>query len=185
MPKVYLAAFLLLTSGTIVNGATKQFNPIESIFNVFIPKKNYQRNHTNILDPFAPSAQDMEAETQARRKRQRERNERLKKAFQKVKPERVEKVSVEELESMDSEYIRKLNWGTGKSGGELSYFVDPGGDYDMWSQAFRMLGGFIDCDNQKSEGDGEDGGGGSQDGGNAKCSRWMMWAAVSKVTLVP
>ncbi len=32
-----------------------------------------------------------------------------------------------------------------------------------------MLGGFIDCDNQKDEGSGDGKG----------CSRWMMWAAVS------
>ena len=107
----------------------------------------------------------------------------MKEIFKNIKPQDVERVSEEELESMDSEYIRKLGWGGSRNGGELSYLVDPGEDYDMWSQAYRMLGGFIDCDHDKSE----DGGGGSHDnnggggGGNnnGKCSRWMMWAAVS------
>jgi len=44
--------------------------------------------------------------------------------------------------------------------------------YDKWQQAYRFLGGFIDCDRQV--------GGGSHDnnqGGGQHCSRWMMWAA--------
>jgi len=175
MVKMYLPAPLLLASAAIVDGATKQFNPIESIFSAFMPQKtNYQRNHTKILDPFAPTAEELEAEAIARRKRQRERNERVKKAFQNMKPEKAEKVSEEELESMDSEYIRKLNWGSGSGGSELSYFVDPGEDYDMWSQAYRMLGGFIDCDNAKAE---DDGGDSQEDDEGGRCSRWMMWAA--------
>jgi hypothetical protein len=106
----------------------------------------------------------------------------VKEIFKNVKPRDVERVSEEELESMDSEYLRKLSWGGSKSGGELSYLVDPGEDYDMWSQAYRMLGGFIDCDNDKSDGD--DGGGShdGDDGGDSggRCSRWMMWASVSR-----
>ena len=37
-----------------------------------------------------------------------------------------------------------------------------------------MLGGFIDCDNHKDGGSGDQNG-----GGDGACSRWMMWAAVS------
>lgn len=181
MVRMYLPAPLLLASALpVADAATKQFRPIESIFNAFIPQKtgNTGRNHTKILDPFAPTAEERKEEARERRQRQRERSERVKEIFSNIKPKDVERVSEEELESMDSEYIRKLNWGGSKSGGELSYFVDPGEDYDMWSQAYRMLGGFIDCDNDKSDGDGE--GGGSHEGGEGgRCSRWMMWAAVS------
>ena len=37
-----------------------------------------------------------------------------------------------------------------------------------------MLGGFIDCDNDKDGNSGDN-------NGNSACSRWMMWAAVSLV----
>ncbi len=53
---------------------------------------------------------------------------------------------------------------------------------EKWAQGYRMLGGYIDCDNGKD-------GGGSHDnknnggGNNMKCSRWMMWAAVSFILL--
>mmetsp|Transcript_23450 Transcript_23450/g.57658 ORF Transcript_23450/g.57658 Transcript_23450/m.57658 type:complete len:537 (-) Transcript_23450:118-1728(-) len=179
MVKMYLPVSLLLASAVrIVDGATKQFTPIEAVFNAFVPQKptNNERNYTKILDPFAPTAEEREEEARARRQRQRERNERVKEIFKNVKPKDVERVSEEELESMDSEYLRKLAWGGSKSGGELSYFIDPGEDYDMWSQAYRMLGGFIDCDHDKSDDDG--GGGSHEEGGEGgRCSRWMMWAA--------
>lgn len=79
-------------------------------------------------------------------------------------------------------------------------YADPGYDWPMWAQAYRMLGGFIDCDWQ--QGEEEPGGGGeggrrdrqrrmnqngeerdlSGDGGTEDaCGRWMMWAAVSPV----
>ncbi len=65
-----------------------------------------------------------------------------------------------------------------KQSSVISY-ADPGDDYDMWQQAYRMLGGFIDCDNLKSQGSGS----GDNDGGDdgEACSRWMMWASVSRM----
>jgi len=45
--------------------------------------------------------------------------------------------------------------------------------YDKWSQAYRFLGGYIDCANSWGGGSGDSGDGG--EGG--ACSRWMMWAA--------
>ncbi|KAL7469774.1 hypothetical protein ACHAXS_010026 [Conticribra weissflogii] len=44
--------------------------------------------------------------------------------------------------------------------------------YDKWQQAYRFLGGFIDCDRQVGRGSHDN----NQGGGN-HCSRWMMWAA--------
>jgi hypothetical protein len=104
--------------------------------------------------------------------------------MKKVRPDtsKIEKVSSEELEKLSEEHpneFRKL-WGGRTSNGEhLIQYADPGDDYDMWQQAYRMLGGFIDCDHQKSDGSGDDGGG-SGDGDDQACSRWMMWASVSK-----
>ena len=78
--------------------------------------------------------------------------------------------------------FRKLWGGSSNNGENLIDYADPGNDYDMWQQAYRMLGGFIDCDHRKSEGSGDNGGGGSGDGDgdNQACSRWMMWASVSE-----
>eukprot|EP00980_Cylindrotheca_fusiformis_P023004 scaffold10027_cov142-Cylindrotheca_fusiformis.AAC.1 len=129
------------------------------------------------MDPFAPSPEERAAERQARRRRMKERNERVKEIFKNVQPDHLEKVPEEDLDSLDSSTRRQLGWGS-SSGGELSYFVDPGEDYDMWSQAYRMLGGYIDCDNKKEDDGSNDGGNGDGDNGGA-CSRWMMWAAVS------
>lgn len=174
--KMYLpSAALLLSAPAVVYGASKQFNPIDSLFSSYLPQQAAKsaRNITRVLDPFAPTSEERQAEGRARRRRMRERNERVKEVFKNVQPQNVERVPEEDIESMDSETLRKLGWGS-SNGGELSYFVDPGEDYDMWSQAYRMLGGFIDCDHQ-DDGDGS----GDNDNGGA-CSRWMMWASVSK-----
>lgn len=177
--KMYLpSAALLLSVPAVVNGASKQFNPVDSLFSSILPQQAAKSatNRTRVLDPFAPTSEEREAERHARRRRMRERNERVKEVFKNVQPQNVERVPQEDIESMDSETLRKLGWGS-SNGGELSYFVDPGEDYDMWSQAYRMLGGFIDCDNKDDSGGSGDNGG---DDGDGACSRWMMWASVSK-----
>jgi hypothetical protein len=173
-----LPSVLLLVTPFAVDGATKQFNPLDSIFSSFtfqraVPTENRTQK---FLDPFAPSAAEREAERQARRRRMKERNERVKETFKNIQPKTVEKVPEEDLEQIDEKTRRQLGWGN-RNGGELSYFVDPGEDYDMWSQAYRMIGGYIDCDNSKEEGGSGDNGGG--DGDAQACSRWMMWASVS------
>lgn len=190
MVKFSLAPALLLAVPNVVGGAsassstttTSQFNPIESLFSMFMPQQQatMSRNATfgtgKVLDPFAPTAEDQAAERQARKRRMRERNERVKEAFKNIQPKSVEKVSKEQLDKLDSPTLRKLGWRNGGNNGETSYFVDPGEDYDMWSQAYRMLGGYIDCDNNQGEGGSHDDGDGGEGGA---CSRWMMWAAVS------
>lgn len=102
-------------------------------------------------------------------------------------PGSVEKVSLDEFQMLQKDHpeFRKL-WGGGNSNknNNLIAYADPGQDYDMWSQAYRMLGGFIDCDHQKSEGSGdhndEENGNNANNAENSQaCSRWMMWASVS------
>jgi len=161
-----------------------QFNPIESIFrsNVFVQNGAATANATLLRrDPYAPTSEQREAEREARRERMRQRNARIKDAMQYIRPDTVERVSDEEMEllAQDHPSLRKLGWsGFGGSDNAIQY-ADPGEDYDMWQQAYRMLGGYIDCDHKKSE-DSHDGGNNNNDGDNDKaCSRWMLWASVS------
>jgi hypothetical protein len=81
---------------------------------------------------------------------------------------------------------RGLAWfsgGSGWGGSEAfssSVLADPSQYYDKWAQAYRMLGGFIDCDHSKSEDDHHSGDNKNNNKDKQKaCSRWMMWAAVS------
>ena len=101
-----------------------------------------------------------------------------------VKPRQdtMERVSEEEFLSMQQDHpeFRKLWGGNNKKNKNLIEYADPGQDYDMWSQAYRMLGGFIDCDHHKSEGSGDQNNGDNGADNEQACSRWMMWAAVSK-----
>jgi len=46
--------------------------------------------------------------------------------------------------------------------------------YDMWQQAYRFLGGYIDCSHSWGDGSHDSGDG---NGSDEACSRWMMWAA--------
>jgi len=100
----------------------------------------------------------------------------------------VERVSPEEFAQMDEQQrLRGLNWWGGSATSDAyssSVLVDPSQYYDKWAQAYRMLGGFIDCDHSKSgdsHDNGENNNNNQQQDGEA-CSRWMMWAAVRFVT---
>jgi hypothetical protein len=59
-----------------------------------------------------------------------------------------------------------------------NYLADPSQDYDKWAQAYRMLGGYIDCDHDKEASHSND-----KNNGQA-CSRWMLWAAVSMTKVI-
>ena len=50
---------------------------------------------------------------------------------------------------------------------------------DKWQQAYRYLGGYIDCSASWGDGSHDSGDNGGGEGGGGACSRWMMWAAVS------
>jgi len=167
-----------------------RFNPIESLFQ---PKTRSQNDieidysgsttETNFHiqhgpDPNAPTPEEREAERLARRERNRQRRAKVAEAMKKARPDasKIEKLSEQEVNKLSEEHpneFRKLWGGSRNSDSNLITYADPGDDYDMWQQAYRMLGGFIDCDHQTSEGSGD----GSGDGDDAACSRWMMWAS--------
>jgi len=129
-----------------------------------------------MMDPFAPTPEERKAEREARRQRHRERNEKMKEAMKYIKPNKIERVSEEELNSNPA--LRKLGWGNGNSKSNAVQYADPGDDYDMWQQAYRMLGGFIDCDHKKDQdGSHDDGDNNNDNGDDNSCSRWMMWAS--------
>ncbi|KAL3906500.1 MAG: hypothetical protein SGARI_003980, partial [Bacillariaceae sp.] len=124
-------------------------------------------------DPSAPTPEEREAERLARRERNRQRHSKIQEAMNKVTPNvnnGVERVSPMEFQAMQKDHpeFRKLWGGGGGNQQHMIEYADPGDDYDMWQQAYRMLGGFIDCDHQKSEGSGDqDGGGDNGENGGA------------------
>ena len=123
----------------------------------------------------------------------------LKKAkdvFQKMpqpKAEKLEQISIEEFEMMTkTQTERGLGWfgdsssSSTNGGASISsqVLLDPSQYYDKWAQAYRMLGGYIDCDHDKSNNNNNQH---SNDNNNNNqnnnqrtgCSRWMIWASVS------
>jgi len=90
-----------------------------------------------------------------------------------VRPTNLQQLSQEEIEALGDDFRRQLQ--TYDSEGN-SVLAETDVDYDPWQQAYRMLGGFIDCDHQTSGGrNSHDSGSG--DGADDGCGRWMMWAA--------
>ena len=73
--------------------------------------------------------------------------------------------------------------GEGDPEGYSKQFIDGGETYyDEYSQAWRLLGFYIDCDSPyEREGDCDGGGGGGNDNDEGEnCPRYLLWAAVSK-----
>jgi len=186
-----MASRSVLILGSLLLGATtastsssgSRFNPIESLFQPIQKsqdeKQNFQIPHGP--DSRGPTPEEREKERLDRRERNRQRRANVAEAMKKTRPDasNLEKLSVEEVNNLSEKHpqeFRKLWGGSGGSDASLISYADPGDDYDMWQQAYRMLGGFIDCDHQKSEGSGDGSGDGGGDNGEA-CSRWMMWAS--------
>jgi hypothetical protein len=152
------------------------------------------RNH-NVTDPFM----NLEAlrEFRAQVERERERKNRWKdherdrskarEVYNKLpkSPEgNLERLSEEEWKDIDTKQKQRgLNW-FGDSGSVNAYsnsiLADPSAFYDKWAQAYRMLGGFIDCDHAKSANSHDNGNNNNNNNNNnnGACSRWMLWAAV-------
>lgn len=182
-------------TATSPSSSGSRFNPIENLFQPITRSQNDieidysgSTSETNFHvqhgpDPNAPTPEELEAERLARRERNRQRRAKVAEAMKKTRPDasKIEKLSEEEVNKLSEEHpqeFRKLWGGSRSSVSNIIAYADPGDDYDMWQQAYRMLGGFIDCDHQKSDGSGD--GGGSGDGDGQACSRWMMWASVSR-----
>ena len=133
-----------------------------------------------------------EAELLKVKERARERNLKARDVLKKMpqpKARDLEEVTGEQLERIKKQQKeRGLNWfgdgGSSTSGVSVSSQVlsDPSQYYDKWAQAYRMLGGFIDCDHDKSQNNNHHSGdqqeSNSQNNGEG-CSRWMIWASVS------
>ena len=122
------------------------------------------------------SPDELADERIARKKRMCERRQRARDLLKNIPPpEQVEPMSQEDVS-------RHLSWfgGTGSSSYEAfseKVLADPSVEYDKWAQAYRMLGGYIDCDHNK-DGEGGSGSGDANGGAQGACSRWMIWAAV-------
>ena len=130
---------------------------------------------------------EKQAHKEARRERNRQRKAQFLSTLQSYSPD---SASLEPVHERDLERLqpdRSLGWMSGTSGSINSFsskvLLDPSQEYDMWAQAYRMLGGYIDCDNSKDSDDhhshDEENGQQAQESGSA-CSRWMLWAAVSE-----
>lgn len=124
--------------------------------------------------------QELRLEKQARRERTRKRQEAFREALRNMPPpESLEKVEMDQWYKFQGD--RNLGWlsSSGSAGYTTSSgaLADPSQEYDKWAQAYRMMGGFIDCAHSKDE-DHHDDKEGEGNGGKSACSRWMMWAAV-------
>jgi hypothetical protein len=149
-------------------------------------------NSTTPSDPFQQLTEFREwkkEEAPRRKDRMKDRRTRAKEFLQRIpQPDAdlLELVSKEELSRMeDDQKKRGLSWfgNSDTDAYSAGILVNPSEEYDKWAQAYRMLGGFIDCDHQSGDdqksGSGENNNNNNNDNGGTSCSRWMMWAAVS------
>lgn len=142
-------------------------------------------------DPFMQleALREFRAQVERERERKNRRKDRSKarSVYNKLpkSPEgKLERLSEEEWKDIDSKQKQRgLNWfgdsGSGVSAYSNSILADPSVFYDKWAQAYRMLGGFIDCDHAKSANSHDNGNNNNNNNNNnGACSRWMLWAAV-------
>ena len=171
-------------------------------------KKKAQQNGSSSRNPNSDSHQDNQQQQRGSNSKA-ERRRRAAEKMRNLSPDgEVEKVSPSELKRIirqakevdpdgklpQNQWIRRMGWwdfaniGDGIPANYQPYkeiYADSGYDWDYWAQAYRMLGGFIDCDCQQGEspyGDYDRRGRGrdlSGDNSEDACGRWMMWAAVS------
>ena len=151
---------------------------------------------TTTADPFERLKQYKEQknkERPARKNRMKERRIKAQEFLDRIRPQpdNVEPVSKEQMNKFLAT-DRGLSWFGGDGAGSDAYssgvLADPSQEYDKWAQAYRMLGGFIDCDHDKDGDDDHNSGDNNNNNNNdyggddaSACSRWMLWAAVSCV----
>lgn len=118
-----------------------------------------------------------------------DRKERIHRVLRNAKPqtEKLLPMTPEELVRIEEQNpnLRSRKISQSYSPYSLGNLADPGADYNMWSQAYRMLGGFIDCGHNKFSGDQHKGNRHNYNFENkdGACTRWMMWAAVSCIAV--
>ena len=135
------------------------------------------------LDP-----EKLQVDREARMERQRTRREKARQKIASISPDlsTMQQLSKEEWDQAaqaDHPWVRRAGWSSSSNYDPYSNagLADPSQQYDKWQQAYRMLGGFIDCDHAKVSNDhhsGDQDQQQNQDGAGVGCSRWMMWAAV-------
>jgi hypothetical protein len=170
-------------------GFLRRTNP-DRVSNATSSSSSYVQN------PFWQSEQFKEikrGEKVDRKKRIVERQKKAKEVLKKMgQPARetLERVSPEEFAAINEKQQQQKNRGRGLSwwsGAATSdayssgVLIDPSQYYDKWAQAYRMLGGFIDCDHDKDSGSGSGGDNNNNNGDDSACSRWMVWAAVREL----
>jgi hypothetical protein len=158
-----------------------------------------RNNNFTTSDPFLQleimrnfRAQVEEERNKNRMQDRRAASDKAKRVFEKLSREQpkagsIERVSEEEWKEIDArQKERGLGWfgdsGSSNNPYSSSTLADPGAYYDKWAQAYRMLGGFIDCDHSKSDSSHDNG---NNNGNGGACSRWMMWAAVRPMSFGP
>lgn len=177
-----LIAPLVVGAGVVdVNNVDVEDVVVEEMGNVKkIEKGDIRRN----LVKF--DSEKLERDRQARMERQRQRRERAREKLATVKPDlsKMHRMTKEELvaaQEQDHPWVRRASWGSNSDYEpyDFSGMADPSQEYDKWQQAYRMLGGFIDCDHDMDDDNHSGSGDNDAQGSDQACSRWMMWAAVS------
>lgn len=160
--------------------------PLETLPSPLPINAMFPRNATSLdvrRNQRAPwTAAERDLEDKERKKRILEQRERARRKIESIQPDlsQLKLLSEDEVTQAvkdDQPWARRL-WG-GSSSNDAVELADASQYYDKWQQAYRMLGGFIDCDHDK---DGEDNHSGDNDNeaNENGCSRWMLWAAVSR-----
>jgi hypothetical protein len=163
-----------------------------------------RNNNFTTSDPFLQleimrnfRAQVEEERNKNRMQDRRAASDKAKRVFEKLSREKpkagsIERVSEEKWKEIDArQKERGLGWfgdsGSSNNPYSSSTLADPGAYYDKWAQAYRMLGGFIDCDHSKSDNSHDNGNNNNNNnnGNGGACSRWMMWAAVRPISFGP
>jgi hypothetical protein len=180
-----LAAVALCASPLVEGTVTREIMQGAEVFaeGMFVRREGGQNLTVELLKLKRGPSLNMEEETNARRERVRERSERARRklAFYKPDPDQVTRMTKEEIDKISDEdhpWMRGLGWGSGSSSEYADFFADPTESYDKWAQAYRMLGGYIDCDHQKDGDDHHSGDNNQEESNGNACSRWMIWAAV-------
>lgn len=155
-----------------------------------------ESNETSYNDPFIQLERFKRKQAAERieiKKRAKERKAIVREAMKNMpqpKARDLERVTNEEFDIMSrKQKERGLNWfgdsSSNTNGISISseLLADPSQYYDKWAQGYRMLGGFIDCDHDKSNNNNHQSGDNNNNKDNQQeqtaCSRWMIWASVS------